>query len=106
FVDDAESVRESAADWRWRFLRGCFFLPVLVISVLAIDWRLGIECLIPTVACWFVFRYEQKQGINRRRISESYADTEVRFLAEALKQTRLVRGYNMEEFEQSLFNQH
>src|SRR5690606_36325036 len=27
-------------------------------------------------------------------------------LAEALKQTRLVRGYNMEEFELALFNRH
>lgn len=106
FVDDAESVREAAAEWRWRFVRSCFLLPVLGICVLAIDWRLGIECLIPTVACWFVFRYERRQGITKRQIAESHADTEVRFLAEGLKQTRLVRGYNMEEFEQTLFNRH
>ncbi|WP_437226725.1 ATP-binding cassette domain-containing protein [Planctomicrobium sp. SH661] len=106
FVDDAESVRESAAEWRWRYVRCCFFLPLLTVCVLAIDWRLGIECLVPTVACWFVFRYERKQGLTKRLISESHAETEVRFLAEGLKQTRLVRGYNMEEFEQTLFNRH
>jgi len=106
FVEDAELVRESLAEWRWRFVRAWFLLPVLVLCILAIDWRLGIECLIPTVACCFVFRYERKQGIIRRQIAESHAETEVRFLAEGLKQTRLVRGYNMEEFEQTLFNRH
>jgi len=106
FVDDAESVRESLAEWRWRVVRIWFLLPTLVLCVLAIDWRLGLECLIPTAACWFVFRYERKQGITKRQIADSHAETEVRFLAEALKQTRLVRGYNMEEFEQNLFNQY
>jgi len=106
FVEDAELVRESLAEWRWRFVRAWFLLPVLMLCILAIDWRLGIECLIPTVACCFVFRYERKQGVIRRQIAESHAETEVRFLAEGLKQTRLVRGYNMEEFEQTLFNRH
>jgi len=106
FVDDAESVREALAEWRWRFVRSWFLLPTLVLCVIAIDWRLGLECLIPTVACWFVFRYERKQGITKRQIADSHAETEVRFLAEGLKQTRLVRGYNMEEFEQTLFNSH
>lgn len=106
FIDDAETVRESATEWRWRFIRSAFLLPALILSVLAIDWRLGIECLIPTIGCWFIFRYERKQGIVRRQIAEAHAETEVRFLAEALKQTRLVRGYNMEEFQLALFNRH
>ncbi|SFH69450.1 ABC-type multidrug transport system, ATPase and permease component [Planctomicrobium piriforme] len=106
FVDDAESIREAAAEWRWRFVRSVILLPVLTICILAIDVRLGLECLIPTVACWFVYRYERQQGSKKRQISESHADTEVRFLAEALKQTRLVRGYSMEDFEQTLFNRH
>ncbi|HWL09792.1 MAG TPA: ABC transporter ATP-binding protein, partial [Planctomicrobium sp.] len=106
FVDDTETIRETAAEWRWRFVRSCILLPVLLICVLAIDFRLGIECLIPAIACWYVFRFERKQGAQRRQIAESHAETEARFLSEALKQTRLVRGYNMEEFEQSLFNRH
>lgn len=106
FVNDAEAVRESLAEWRWRAVRSWFLLPTLILCVLAIDWRLALECLIPTAACWFVFRYERKQGITKRQIADAHAETEVRFLAEALKQTRLVRGYNMEEFEQGLFNQH
>src|SRR5690606_41456299 len=58
------------------------------------------------IACWFVYRYERQQGAAKRQVSEAHAETEVRFLSEALKQTRLVRGYNMEEFEQTLFSRH
>jgi len=106
FVDDTELIRESVAEWRWRFVRSLFLIPVLAICLLAIDVRLAIECLVPTIACWFAFRHERQQGIRRRQIAEAHAETEVRFLAESLKQTRLVRGYNMEEFEQTLFSRH
>ncbi len=106
FVDDAERIREAVAEWRWRYVRGCILLPVFVVCILAIDFRLGLECLIPTMACWYVYRFERQQGAEKRQISEAHAETEVRFLSEALKQTRLVRGYNMEEFEQTLFNKH
>ncbi len=106
FVDDAESIRAAIAEWRWRFVRSCFLLPTLVICVLVIDWRLGLECLVPAAACWFVYRYEKLQGAQKRQIAEAHAETEVRFLSESLKQTRLVRGYNMEEFENALFSKH
>ncbi|WP_437187284.1 ABC transporter transmembrane domain-containing protein [Planctomicrobium sp. SH668] len=106
FVDDAELLRESLTNWRWRFVRAWFMLPVIICAILIIDWKLGIECLVPTVACWYIFRFERSAGVRRRQVAESHAETEVRFLAEGLKQTRLVRGYNMEEFEQSLFQQH
>lgn len=106
FVDDAEMVREALADWRWRFIRASIVIPVLAVVAIAIDWRLALECMAPVAACWVVYRYERQQGASRRRVAESHAETEVRFLAEALKQTRLVRGYNMEEFELGLFNRH
>lgn len=106
FVDDAEQVREAMSDWRWRHVRARMRIPALVVIILAIDPRLGLECLVPAIACWVVYRYERQQGANKRRVSEAHAETEIRFLAEALKQTRLVRGYNMEEFELGLFNRH
>lgn len=106
FVDDAETIREALAQWRSRYVRSCVLLPVLVVSILAIDFRLGLQCLIPTIACWLIFRYERGNGAQKRQVAEAHAETEARFLAEALKQTRLVRGYNMEEFEQSLFARH
>ncbi len=106
FIDDSEAIRATAAEWRWRFVRSIILLPTFILCVLAIDLKLGVECLIPTIACWFVYRYERQQGATKRQISEAHADSEVRFLSESLKQTRLVRGYNMEEFEQSLFSRH
>ena len=106
FVDDVEAVRDAVSQWRWRFVRGMIFLPLLAICIVAIDARLGVQCLIPAIACWFVYQYERQRGVEKRQIAEAHAETEVRFLSEFLKQTRLVRGYNMEEFEQSLFQKH
>jgi ABC-type multidrug transport system fused ATPase/permease subunit len=106
FIDDAETVRAAAAEWRWRFLRSRVLAPLLVFCVFAINPQLGFECLVPALACWFVYRYERREGTLKRQVAEAHAETEVRFLSEALKQTRLVRGYGMEEFEQTLFNKH
>ncbi|WP_437204896.1 ATP-binding cassette domain-containing protein [Planctomicrobium sp. SH664] len=106
FIDEGETVRQALSEWRWRLTRAWAVLPTLVIAILAIDWRLGLECLVPTVACWLIYKYERANGARKREIAESHAETEVRFLSESLKQTRLVRGYNMEEFEQSLFARH
>lgn len=106
FCDDTEAIRESLAEWRFRYIRGIIILPVLTLSLLAMDWRLGLQCAIPTVACWWISRYERRSGAARRQMSEAHAETEVQFLSDSLRQTRLVRGYNMEEFERTLFQNH
>ncbi|MCA8995801.1 MAG: ABC transporter ATP-binding protein [Planctomycetaceae bacterium] len=106
FCDEVEVIRECLGEWRWRYVRARFLIPTLVLTAIAIDWRLGLECLVPAVACWWVFRYEREKGAENRQIAEAHAETEVQFLSEGLRQTRLVRGYNMEEFERSLFQAH
>jgi ATP-binding cassette, subfamily B, bacterial len=106
FTDEAEAIREALTEWRWRIVRAWCYLPVLAVSILAIDWRLGLQCLIPAAACWWFYRYERSRGAAQRQLAEAHAETELRFVAEELKQTRLVRGYNMEEFERSLFEKH
>ncbi len=106
FTDTVDEIRESITQYRWRALRGMTLLPAMILSILVIDWRLAIQCLIPTGACWWVYRYERQRGAARRLLAESHAETEARFLADGLKQTRLVRGYNMEAFEETLFENH
>jgi len=106
FTKETDDLRAGMTQWRWRLLRALTIVPVLVVSVLAIDWRLALECLIPAAACWWVYRFERARGAAMRQLSEAHGEAEVRFLSEALKQTRLVRGYHMEEFEQTLFDKH
>lgn len=106
FTDDVDEIADALANYRRRIVRGAMLVPVLLITILAINWRLGIQCLVPTAFCWFVYRFERKKGAAQRQLAEAHAETEARFLADGLKQTRLVRGYNMEDFEQTLFEKH
>ena len=106
FTEECEHLREALLEWRCRTVRAWLSIPTLLAASLTIDWRLALQCLIPAGASWFLVRYERRHGGALRRLAEARADTEVRFLAEGLKQTRLVRGYNMEEFEQQTFEKH
>lgn len=106
FTDVVDEIRESLVQYRWRLTRGVLLVPAMLVSALVIDWRLALQCLIPTAACWWVYRYERQRGAAQRLLMESYAESEARFLADGLKQTRLVRGYNMEQFEETLFENH
>lgn len=106
FTDETERVRDAISQWRWRWIRGATNVPVLVGSMLAMDWRLSLQCVVPAAACWWVTRFERNRAAEQRRLAESRAETELRFLAEGLKNSRLIRGYHMEEFEQKLFSKH
>ena len=106
FTDDVDEITDSLADYRRRIIRGMIVAPIAFFAILAIDWRLGLQCLFPTALCWLVYRFERKKGAAQRQLAEAHAETESRFLADGLRQTRLVRGYNMENFEQSLFESH
>lgn len=106
FTDEVDAIREAIVNCRWRLVRAWIVLPALLLAIVAIDWRLGLQCLIPALACWAIYRYEQRKAAKEQQLSEAHAETEVRFLAEGLKQTRLVRGYNMEDFEQVIFEKH
>ncbi len=106
FTDTVDEIRDSLMQYRWRIARGTILLSAMFFAVLAIDWRLAIQCLVPSAACWWVYRYERQRGAAQRLLADSHAETESRFLADGLKQTRLVRGYNMESFEEALFENH
>lgn len=106
FTDDTEGVREALSQWRSRWPLVLTRLPTLVLCMLAIDWRLAVQCLVPAAGCWWVWRHERDRVARQRRLAESRAESELRFLAEGLKNSRLIRGYHMEDFEQKLFSQH
>ncbi|TWT57532.1 putative multidrug export ATP-binding/permease protein [Thalassoglobus neptunius] len=106
FTSDVDDIRDSLTTYRRRVVRGWMFIPTLLLVMFSIDWRLALQCLLPTAFCWFVYRLERKRGAAQRQLAEAHAETESRFLADGLKQTRLVRGYHMETFEQSLFESH
>ncbi len=106
FTTDTEVIRNALTAWRAGLVRGYILLPLLVGFVLCLDWRLGLQCLIPAGFCWWVYRHERTRRSRERELADSHVETEVQFLAAGLRKTRLVRGYNIEEFEQQSFQQH
>ena len=106
FTTDTEVIRQALTEWRLGLLRGWLLMPLLVGLILCLDWRLGLQCLIPAGFCWWVYRHERNRRSREWELADSHVETEVRFLAEGLKKTRLVRGYSIEEHEQQKFQQH
>lgn len=106
FTETVDEIREALIQYRWRLVRGVCLIPAMFAASLVIDVRLALQCLLPTAACWWLSRYERNRGAARRLLAESHAETEARFLADGLKKTRIVRGYNIEAFEGTLFDNH
>ncbi len=103
FTKESEVVRIGIADWMQSFVRDLVMIVLLSLLALSVDWRLTLQCFVPLAACWWLVHYERSQGRARKRLANAHADTELRRLAESLNKTRIVRGYNMEEFEHQQF---
>lgn len=105
FTRETEAVRQGVADWMQSAFRDVVLMVMLLLLALSVDWRLTLQCLVPLAACWWLVHYERSRGHARKKLANAHAETELRQLADALNKTRIIRGYNMEEFEQQQFEQ-
>ncbi|HVJ85000.1 MAG TPA: ABC transporter transmembrane domain-containing protein, partial [Caulifigura sp.] len=103
FVDDVNAVRDGLSDWITGLCRDVPTLAALFLLALAVDWRLTLICLLPLLAVWWFVDFEKKQGDARREQTDFNAASALRLLSAGLCQSRLVRGYAMEAFEQDRF---
>ncbi|MCA9026644.1 MAG: ABC transporter ATP-binding protein [Planctomycetaceae bacterium] len=103
FTKESEIVRTGIARMMQSVVRDLIMLVLLSVLALSVDWRLTLQCLVPLAACWWLVHYERSRGLARKRLATAQADTELRRLSESLNKTRIVRGYNMEEFEHRQF---
>lgn len=103
FTNEAERVREGIALEVYRLGRHPFKLALLLALALLMHWLVTLQCLVPLAACWWFGRRQQRQRAEAYRRADYRARSELQLLAEALRKTRLVRGYGMEEFEQRQF---
>lgn len=106
FGDVSNAARRSLALW----LLGVVRLPIevgsLLVFLLAADWRLGLQCLIPLAGIGWVADDERRRGAEIRRLADAEAESELRPLAEGIRKTRLVRAFGMEEYEHAQFQTH
>jgi len=106
FIDAASEARVQLSRWLGHVIRIPLLGGLLLLLLLIVDWRLGLQCLIPLAAIGWVVYDERERAETIRRRAESEAEAELRPLADSLRKTRLVRGYGMEEFEHRQFQRH
>ena len=103
FTNETQVVQHGIAEWMQSAFRDVVMMALLLLLALSVDWRLTLQCLVPLAACWWLVHYERSQGHTQRKLANAQAEGELRRLADALNKTRIVRGYNMEAFEQQQF---
>lgn len=106
FTTEMDAIRNAIAEWLQSIPRDPLMLVLLILLAVSVDWRLTLQCLVPLGACWWLVHRERSRGRHRRQLAEARADSELRLLAESLDKARIVRGYNMEEYEQQQFEKH
>ncbi|QDT53938.1 Putative multidrug export ATP-binding/permease protein [Caulifigura coniformis] len=104
FVDEVNAVRDGLSDWITGLCRDIPTILALFLLAVLVDWRLSLICLLPLLGVWWFVDFEQKQGEARRQQAQLNAESAVRLLSAGLCQSRLVRGYAMEAFEQDRFH--
>ncbi|OAI53460.1 hypothetical protein AYO47_00855 [Planctomyces sp. SCGC AG-212-M04] len=103
FVDGVNAIRDGLSDWITGLCRDLPTIIALLVLAMLVDWRLSLICLLPLLGVWWFVDFEKKQGEIRRDQAEANAASAVRLLSAGLCQSRLVRGYAMEAFEQDRF---
>lgn len=103
FTNEAERVREGIALFVYRLGRHPLKLALLLGMALSLHWLVTLQCLVPLAACWWFAQRERRRRADAYRLAADRARSDLQVLAEALRKTRLVRGYGMDEFEQRQF---
>ena len=103
FTAEVEQVRFAIEEWIVAVFRYPLRLFVLAAILLTVNWRVAFECTVPLVGCWYLIRREKRHAGREERLSADHARKQLDLLAESIKCSRLIRGYQMENFDQQRF---
>lgn len=106
FHEDVRAVDDAIRHWVTRLPLTIAVTVILLALALAFEWRLTMQCLVPLGVMLWGFHYAVARSNASRAMAESRVDSELRVLAEGVRQSRLIRGYGMEDFERGLFEKH
>ena len=74
-------------------------MVLVLLLMLAIDWSITLQALLPLVAGFYFIRWEWSQGAEMQQLAEARAASDLRILSEGLRKSRIVRGFGMEAIE-------
>lgn len=106
FTGEVERVRFAIEEWIVAIVRNSLMLTVLAVILLVVNWRVAFECTVPLVGCWYLIRREKRHAGRDERLSADRARQQLDLLAESIRCSQLIRGYQMEDFEQLRFQRH
>lgn len=99
FKNTAQTLQNSARSWG--FLRSTCIadLVVLAIVLMTINWRVGLECLIPIIICWIIAAIESERYEASHSLLADQVERGLEKLTADLDKARIVAGYGMENLE-------
>lgn len=105
FTDEVECIRAAIEEWIVAVFQYPLRLAVLAAILLTVNWRVAVECTVPLFGCWYLVRREKRHAGRDERLIVDRARQQLDLLAESIEQSRLIRGYQMEDFDQKRFHQ-
>ena len=106
FTTEVETVRQGIEKWITTIFRRPLQLLVLGGLALTLNWMVTIECLVPLLACWYLVRRERRYLDREQTINADRASTDLKLLGEGIHKSRLIRGYQLEKYEDERFEKH
>lgn len=103
FQSTAQSLQDSARHWAFFRMTSLCDLFVLVACLMLIQWRVGLECLIPIIVCWLVSRIESERHSASSSLLKEQVERGLQKLTADLDKARIVAGYGMENLEHDQF---
>ncbi|MGB4711374.1 MAG: ABC transporter ATP-binding protein [Fuerstiella sp.] len=103
FQTTAQQLQDNAQ--RWAFTRLTTFCDLIALAALLIatQWRISLECVIPIIVGWWVARIETKRHQASANLLSEQVDRGLQRLTEDLGKARIVAGYGMENLEHEQF---
>lgn len=103
FSTTAQSLQDAASNWAFLRITSLCDLVILFVLLLSLHWRVGLECLIPVMVCWFVSRIEAERDHASSSLLIEQVDRGLQKLTTDLDKARIVAGYGMENLEHEQF---
>lgn len=104
FRQTAQTLEDSSRDWGFRQLTSSCDITVLVILLLVTQWRVGLECVVPVLVCWYVYRLETERHEASASLLSEQMERGVQKLTDDLDKAQIVAGYGMEKLEHEQFS--
>ena len=104
FQKTSRELEVSARDWGFDRITTICDLIVLAVLFLSVQWRVGLECVIPVIVCWVVARLEEERHEASAHLLTEQVDRGLEKLTDHLNKSRIVAGYGMEKLEHEHFS--